>query len=71
MIAQKAKENKNGIFSLTKEQLIENGKKGGLIASKKLNSEKWMCLETGFISTIGPLTRYQKVRNIDISKKKK
>ena len=45
--------------------------KGGIITAKKLNSEKWMCLETGMISTIGPLTRYQRVRGIDTSKKVK
>jgi len=69
--ARKAKKNKTGIFSLTKEQLVENGKKGGIITSKKLNTQKWMCLETGMVSTIGPLTRYQKVRGIDSSKKVK
>jgi len=44
-------------------------KRGGEITAKKLNSQKWMCLETGMISTIGPLTRYQRVRGIDTSKK--
>jgi hypothetical protein len=68
---KQAKKNKTGIFALTKEQLVENGKKGGIISSKKLNSQKWMCLETGMVSTIGPLTRYQKVRGIDTSKKVK
>jgi hypothetical protein len=59
------KENKVGIFSLTRQQLSENGKIGGKISSKKLNSQKWKCLITGFISTSGPLTNYQKSRNID------
>ena len=44
-------------------------KRGGEITAKKLNSQKLMCLETGMISTIGPLTRYQRVRGIDTSKK--
>jgi len=64
-----AKENKIGIFALTTEQLSKNGKKGGIISANKLNTQKWMCLETGMISTIGPLTRYQRVRGIDTSKK--
>ncbi len=67
--AQKAKENKTGIFALTTEELSKNGRKGGIISSRKLNSQKWMCLETGMISTIGPLTRYQRVRGIDETKK--
>jgi hypothetical protein len=69
--AKKAKENKIGIFALTSQELSENGRKGGIKSSKRLNSEKWMCLETGMISTIGPLTRYQRVRGIDTSKKVK
>ena len=69
--AQKAKENKTGIFSLKPEELSENGRKGGIISSRRLNSQKWMCTETGMISTIGPLTRYQRVRNIDTSKRKR
>jgi hypothetical protein len=44
-------------------------KKGGEITAKKLNSQKWLCLESGMISTIGPLTRYQRVRGIDTSKR--
>jgi hypothetical protein len=56
-------ENKVGIFSLTKEQLSEN--------SKKANSQKWMCLETGYITNSGALSMYQKARNIDTSKRKR
>jgi hypothetical protein len=111
--------NNTGIFSLTKEQLSENGKKGasktkelgvgvygmnteqrskygrigGLkegkrngernkkqklgycgmtfeersAAGKKGASQKWMCLETGFISNAGPLTQYQRKIGIDVS----
>lgn len=65
------KKNKVGIFSLTSEQLSENGKKGGTKASKKTNKQKWMCLQTGFITTSGPLTNYQKVRGIDTTLRKK
>jgi hypothetical protein len=59
--AAKNKENKVGIFSLTKEQLSENGKKS--------NSQNWMCLETGYITTSAGLTHYQKARGIDTSKR--
>ena len=61
--AIKNKENKVGIFSLTKEQLSEN--------SKKANSQKWMCLETGYVTNAGALSKYQKSRNIDTSKRKR
>ena len=30
-----------------------------------MNSQKWKCIITGHISTSGPLTSYQKARNID------
>jgi hypothetical protein len=36
--------------------------------ANKLNSQRWMCLETGFITTSGPLTLYQRKRGIDTSK---
>ena len=69
-----------GIFSLQSKS--KAGKIGGKIGgiffvcvsfsqSKQLNTQKWMCLETGMVSTIGPLTRYQRVRGIDTSKKVK
>jgi len=57
----KNKESKIGIFSLTQEQLSEN--------AKKANSQKWMCLETGYITNAGALSKYQKARNIDTSKR--
>lgn len=78
---KKAKQLGLGIHSLTKEQRTENGKKGynNGIANftkeqlgkncKKINNEKWMCLETGFISNIGNVTKYQKRYGIDTSKK--
>lgn len=59
----KNKENKVGIFSLNKEQLSEN--------AKKANSQKWMCLETGYITNAGALSTYQKKRGIDTSKRKR
>lgn len=64
---QTNKRNKTGIYAITNEERKENGRK----ASKKTNSQKWECLETGYITTSGPLTSYQKARGIDTSKRKK
>jgi hypothetical protein len=78
-----------GICGLTKEQMFENGKRNGNKIyelglgihaltfeqrsqhAKKINSQKWMCIETGFISTPGSLTNYQRNRGIDTSKRKR
>jgi len=64
-----------GIFSLTAEQRKEANKKGGLNGgskgAKKTNSQRWMCLETGFITNSGSLSRYQKARGIDTFKRKR
>jgi hypothetical protein len=57
------KKNKTGLYGITTEQRKKN--------SKKIMSQKWQCTETGFTSTISGLTRYQKNRNIDTSKRKK
>lgn len=54
-----------GICGMSKEEKSDAGKNG----SKTTNSQKWMCIETGFISTPGPLTHYQKSKGIDISKR--
>ena len=72
---QRIKNNKNagertkelgvGFFALTKEQMTENGKKGCSIT----NSQKWKCLETDYVSTPAGLSRYQKSRGIDTSKR--
>jgi hypothetical protein len=37
--------------------------------AKITNSQKWMCLETGYITNSGALTHYQKARGIDTSKR--
>ena len=66
---KKHKENKTGIFGLTPEQTSENARKAGKIGSKITNSQKWMCLETGFITNPGNLTKYQRKRGIDTSKR--
>jgi len=57
----KHKENKTGICGQTEEKMKENG--------VKTSSQRWMCMETGYITSPGPLTIYQKNRNIDISKR--
>lgn len=36
---------------------------------KKISSQKWVCLETGYISNAGALTNYQKSRGIDTTKR--
>ena len=64
---KKVKELGVGIFSRTLEQISEDCKKGG----KKTNAQKWECLETGFITNPGNLTKYQKARDIDTSKRKR
>ena len=56
-------ENGIGLASITKEERKE------IVA--KTNSQKWMCLETGYITTSGPLTAYQNARGIDTSKRKR
>ena len=56
-----------GIHSLTPEQQTQRSKN----AAKNTNSQKWMCIETGFITNSGCLSRYQKARGIDTSKRKR
>jgi hypothetical protein len=60
-IVKKNYEEKKGIFSLTSKQMSETG--------KKVASQKWVCLETGFITNAGNLTQYQRARGIDTSKR--
>lgn len=54
-----------GIHGRTKEQMAENGKKN----SKIVNSQKWECCETGYVSTAAGLSHYQNKRGIDTSKR--
>ena len=56
---------KIGIHGMTKEQRQEIGRK----SAAKVNAQRWMCLETGFITNAGTLTGYQKARGIDTSKR--
>ena len=64
---KKSKELGLGIHGRTKEQMTEDGKRGIRIT----NFQKWMCLETGFITNPGNLTKYQKRRGIDTSKRRR
>ena len=60
---KKTYELKVGVFSISPEERSK--------ITQKVNSQKWECLETGFVSTSGPLTNYQRNRGIDTSKRKK
>jgi hypothetical protein len=80
---KKIKELGLGIFGMTFEERVENSKRnyelGIGIASltkeerqeivAKTNSQRWECCETGYITTSGPLTSYQRARGIDTSKR--
>ena len=57
----KNKENGIGIHAQTYEEQSERG--------RKTASQKWECLETGFVTNAGCLSRYQKARGIDTSKR--
>ena len=59
------RELKLGVCGRSKEQMLIDARKGGLAT----NQQRWMCIETGHISTPGPLTIYQNHRGIDISKR--
>jgi len=69
IVGKRNYENKTGCFSLTPEKRSEVSKKGGKKGGKTTGTQKWMCLETGYITTPGPLSRYQKKRGIDTSKR--
>lgn len=67
----KAKEMGVGIFNLSKQERKENAIKGGKVAGKITSSQKWICLETGYITNAGALTNYQKAKGIDTSRRAK
>lgn len=50
-----------GLFGMTEAEKDARNRKGASV----INSIQWMCLETGHISTSGPLTKWQRKRNID------
>ena len=57
----------SGIFSMDPEEKKKAARLGGSVTSKKLNSQRWRCTITGYVTTPGPLTRYQKARGINVS----
>ena len=57
------KENGLGIFAETKEDRSKR--------TTQTNYQKWICLETGFVTNAGNLSRYQMRRGIDTSKRKR
>jgi hypothetical protein len=75
------KKNGTAVYGIPIEERRKNSKKGyanGLAKIpieqkkeivKKTNSQKWMCTETGYITTSGALANYQKARGIDTSKR--
>ena len=69
----KNKEHGLGFFAMTEEEQqkvrSKAGKVGGKIGGKSTSSQRWMCLETGHISTPGGLSRYQKHKGIDTSQR--
>ena len=52
-----------GIHGRTKEEMSEHSRK----TVKITNAQVWECTITGYRSTPGPLTKYQKARGIDTS----
>ena len=54
---------KIGLFGISKENRSET--------AKIMNTQKWMCLETGYISNAGGLSSYQKAKGIDTSKRRR
>jgi len=75
--------NPNSALNRTEEKMSEDGRKGGLITKDKklgifapgqasaggkaVSKQKWECTVTGKISAAGPLTGWQKARDIDVS----
>ena len=70
-IKQKLKEEKRGIYGISKEKRIEIGRMSGIKSAKIINSQRWECCETGYVSTPAGLSVYQKARGIDTSKRKR
>jgi len=66
-VGEKLKRERIGYCGLSKEERIAAGKKG----IRNTNSQKWECIETGFITNPGNLTKYQRAKGIDTSKRKR
>ena len=59
----KNKENGTGICGISLEQRSKT--------TTKTNLQRWICTETGFVTNAGNLSRYQRARGIDTSKRKR
>jgi hypothetical protein len=59
--AETNRKNKTGLYGIP----IENRKE----TAKKVNTQRWECTETGYISTPAGLSAYQRPRGIDTSKR--
>lgn len=66
-IRSKENSRKGGKRNKGSKKTQKLGKLWGKKNIKIINSQKWKCLITGFISTPGALSRYQKARGIDTS----
>lgn len=60
-LEQRRESARKGKSNMTPEQRSEAARKG--------SNQKWQCIETGFISSPGGLSNYQKARGIDTSKR--
>jgi hypothetical protein len=60
-----------GIHAQTAEQRKEFGRMGGSIGGKIVAARKYICLETGFVANAGNLTKYQRKRGIDTTKRRR
>lgn len=58
-------EKRVGLFAMSDEAKNARNKKGASV----INSTQWMCLETGHLSTSGPLAKWQRKRGIDSSRR--
>lgn len=50
---------------------VKGGKAGGRRGASLTNSQRWICLVTGHVTTSGPLTKYQRSRGIDTKLRKR
>jgi len=48
-----------------------NTQAGRAAGGKRTNSQRWQCLDTGFVTNPGNLTKYQKARGIETALRKR
>ena len=70
---ENSKERNVGLHNISDPRVKRGRQKGGTMTGKKnsakLNSRRWVCLETLYVSSSGPLSLYQKKRGIDRSRR--